>query len=62
MKLKQKQSLRSKNESELDTLIREKKAALAKAILTRSDEKNTNIVRNLQQDIALMLTMRGELQ
>ena len=36
MKLKQKQSIRAKNAGELDTMIQEKRTAIAKAALVRA--------------------------
>jgi len=62
MKLKQKQSIRAKNAGELDTMIQEKRTAIAKAALVRAEGKNTNVLRALQHELAFMLTVRGEAQ
>ena len=62
MKLKQKQSIRAKNAGELDTMIQEKRTAIAKAALVRAEGKNTNALRALQHELAFMLTVRGEAQ
>ncbi|OGK53579.1 hypothetical protein A3B56_01250 [Candidatus Roizmanbacteria bacterium RIFCSPLOWO2_01_FULL_45_11] len=62
MKLKQKQSIRAKNAGELDTMIQEKRTAIAKATLVRAEGKNTNVLRALQHELAFMLTVRGEAQ
>jgi hypothetical protein len=60
MKKKEKQQIMQKKPSELDKLITQKREEIARATLKRSEQKNTNLIKKLRNELAIMSTALHE--
>ena len=56
MKKKEKHTLMQRKPKELEELVAKKRSEIANAYLRRSDEKNTNLIKTMKQELAIILT------
>ena len=62
MKKQEKAKIRQQTQNEITKLLTKKRAELLKAIVVEHEEKDKNKVKNLQREIAFLLTIMREKQ